>query len=141
MNFSDAKGLVDNLLKGDASNASERVDVNTLTQAINDVSRRCYPSPLMSTWTGVETDVFRRIPSVEDPDTGEWIHRYIKRPDFTALDEDSEMPVDPELEMAVVYFLCSFFTTQDPARYVTAAEAVISAFKTNEIDPNDYSDQ
>lgn len=138
MTFGEAKTLLDDYLRGDASGSSSSVTAAVLTQAVNEVSRRTKPPPLLAEWDDTKTDVLRRVESVADEDTGDYVHWYIQKPDFSALDDNTALPVPEELGLAVVYFLCSYFTAMDRGRYVNAAEEIVAQYDTNAVDPNDY---
>ena len=143
MTYGEAKSLMIGLLLGDNKGAEAALAVNPslfMEQAVNDVSRRCTPTPLEAVWDDTVTDVFRRLPSVLIDDVYE--HRYIKTTDFSAIDDATVLPVDEDLTMAVVYFLCSYFSKREKKtnRFLIDAEKVTTLFNTNKIDSIDYEE-
>ena len=143
MTYKEAKALMSGLLLGDNANATTALDANAslfLAQAVNDVSRRCVPTPLEAVWDETVTDVFRRLPSVLVDDVFE--HRYIKTTDFSTVTDATVLPVDEDLTMAVVYFLCSYFSKRNKKdkRFDIEADKVITLFNVNKVDPTDYEE-
>lgn len=143
MTFGNAKLLLTGLMVGDNQDAITTLETNPavyLEQGINEVSRRTEPTPLIANYTGTETDIFRRI-YYSTPDEFEtFTKRYLKTPDLSTLTDETELPVDEELSMAVVYFLANFFSKKRKRDYISEAERVINRFDQNAIDPNTYEE-
>lgn len=139
MTIEKVKSLVGGFLLGDNSKVSSLITTpyTFLSQSIDDVSRRCEPALLVEDWDDTVTDMFRIIPSTQD-DYGVFTPQYIKQPDLSAADDLTEVPIDEELAMAVVYFLCSYFTTKENGNYEARAEDVINIYITNTIDQRNY---
>lgn len=130
MTFGEAKVVVTDFLKGDNSNPS--VLPISLNLAIEDVARHCFPAALTAVWDDTKTDVFRRIRPVDVDVNGDDIPLYLKRP--VALTSDSDVIViDPELEMAVVYFLCAYYSNSEENKYHQQAISVCTTYSSNTI--------
>jgi len=127
MTYGEALSFVNEYLRGD--NSSPQVAPVHFKMATLDVALRCAPDELIVDWTGSETDVFRLLPP-EDADTPPT--KYIKNPTIPdPIDNDAELPIGKGLEMAIVFFICSYFTNKSSEKYESKAERVISIYTSN----------
>jgi hypothetical protein len=130
MTFGEAKVVVTDFLKGDNSNPS--VLPISLALAIEDVERHCFPESLTAVWDETKVDVFRKIRPIDVDAYGEDIPLYLKRPVPVTNDSDI-IVIDPELEMAVVFFLCDYYTNKDNSEYRQKAVSICTAYSSNTI--------
>lgn len=131
MTWGEAKSYVSEYLRGDNSSAAP--DIIHLKMAIMDVEIRCVPKNLVASYTGTETDVFRVLPPFEDAD-GNTVHQYLKMPYIAAdFGDDDTMPIDYGLELAVIFFICSYLTNKYTDRYEAKAERMIAQYTANEV--------
>ena len=131
MTWGEAKAFVSEYLRGDNSNAAP--DIIHLKMAVMDIEIRCVPRNLVGTYTGSETDVFRVLPPFEDTD-GNIVHEYLKMPDIPDTYADTDLlPIDYGLELAVIFFICSYLTNKYTDRYEAKAERMIAQYTSNEV--------
>lgn len=122
MTFKDVKEHLSTKLKGDNSNFV--VTPLLLKEAIFDVLRHTKPTSYIEA-TESTSKYFRtisnkehlRIPKVEDP-----------------LDDATEIDMEEELCMAVVFFLCAYGSFKNKELYEKKALNVISVYDTNIIE-------
>lgn len=138
MKLSEVNESVAELLRGDNSKASELLEKRVyLNMAIRDVCSRCEPSALIDIWDETKSDVFRRLHSIEN-DALEYTHFYIMVPNVTTLGDDDHIPMDEQLAMAVIYFMCSYLSNKKSIDYAKLADHVINLYKTNSVDITQY---
>ena len=131
MTWGEAKAFVSEYLRGDNSNAAP--DIIHLKMAVMDIEIRCVPRNLVGTYTGSETDVFRVLPPFDDAD-GNIVHEYLKMPDIQDTYADTDLlPIDYGLELAVIFFICSYLTNKYTDRYEAKAERMIAQYTSNEV--------
>jgi hypothetical protein len=127
MTYGEASAFVSEYLRGDHSNPE--IMAIHYRMAVMDVSTRCAPDELIAEWTGAETDVFRLLPPEVEDDP---VTHYIRTPDIPAqLDHDAKLPVGHGLELAVIFFICSYLTNKSTEKYEAKAERVISIYQSN----------
>ena len=121
MLISEVKAIASNFLKGDNSNADIADSVVLL--AVKEIAMRCEPLKLLGVFDETKTDVFRMV--VGDTDT----QYYIKVPTI----ENGNIELDEDLILAVVFFVCSYYSFKNKDYFERKAEFVISMSKTNSI--------
>ena len=127
MTYGEAGLMAHALLKGDNSNA----EITPLHYriALREVATRCEPSKMTAVYTGNETDVFRVLPETDET------RQYIKTPVVPdPLDENDPLPIDEQLDLAVIYFVCSFLSNKYRSAYEKKAEKIISIYRSNVIE-------
>jgi len=124
MTVAQAKQLALDFLRGDNSNA--QITDDTVSLAIQEVAIRCEPLHLVKEYTGGETDVFRKIITTDDSDK----EIYIREP---VIDDNSEVDIDKDLQMAVVFFMCAYLSNKNKDYYEAKAEKLIAIYKTNHL--------
>jgi hypothetical protein len=128
MTYGEAKQFIGGYLRGD--NSSPTIEPIHFKMAILEIATRCVPKELTSPYTGDETDVFRLLPIDEDTAT----QQYIKIPDVPQqIDDTEEMPIDQQLAMAVIFYVCSYHSNKNIEKYENKAELIISVFVSNEL--------
>ena len=131
MTYGDAKSFVTAFLRGDNSNP----DVQALhfKMALMETATLCEPSTMVHDYTGSETDVFRMLHPVEN-DNGDFVEKYIRIPAVPlAIDDAEAIPIDPQLDLAIVYFVCSYLSNKYKEKYEQKAEKIIQAYTSNKI--------
>lgn len=124
MTVAQAKQLALDFLRGDNSNA--QITDDTVSLAIHEVAIRCEPLHLVKEYTGAESDVFRKILTTDENDK----ELYIREP---VIDDNSEVDIDKDLQMAVVFFLCAYLSNKNKDYYEAKAEKLIAIYKTNHL--------
>jgi len=124
MTVAQAKELAANFLRGDNNNA--QISNDTVLLAIHEIAIRCEPLHLVKEYTGSETDVFRKILSTTDDDK----ELYIREP---VIDDNSEVDIDKDLQMAAVFFICAYLSNKNKEYYEAKAEKLIAIYKTNHL--------
>lgn len=128
MTYGEAKQFISGYLQGD--NSSAVIEPIHFKMAILEIATRCVPKELTLPYTGDETDVFRLLPIDEDTAT----QLYIKIPDIEqTVNDDDEMPIDQQLAMAVIFYVCSYHSNKYIEKYEKKAELIISVFVSNEL--------
>jgi len=130
MTYAEANGMITALLRGDNSNP-EILPLH-YRMALMETATLCEPSSMVTTYTGNETDVFRMLhPDIED---GEVVDKYIKTPVVSdPLDEQQNIPIDTQLDLAVIYFVCSMLSYKYRDAYEKKAEKIIKIYTSNEL--------
>lgn len=118
MTIGELKAIVAQKLKGD--NSSFEVDELSLREAILDVCRYTSPPLLTAEFDETKTDVFRKLRG----------NKYIKKP-VIVFDDSSEVPIDEELKMAVVYFVCSYGSFKQREAYEQKAIRICELHNSN----------
>jgi len=135
MTYGEANDFTMMLLKGD--NSSAEVTPFHFRMALMEIATLCAPSEMLAEYTGSETDVFRILHSEEEVIDFETItvQKYIKTPVVPSpIVDDDELPIDRQLDLAVVYFICSYLSNKEKDRYESKASRVISTYVSNEIE-------
>jgi len=82
---------------------------------------RCEPHALIAIYDDTKTDVFRRLlGEYEEP-------LYIKKPVI----ENGAIAIDEDLQMAIVFFVCSYYSFKNKDYYEKKAEYVVGMYKSN----------
>jgi len=135
MTYAEATDFSTMLLKGD--NSSAVVTPFHFRMALMEIATLCEPAEMIADYTGIETDVFRILHSEEEVIDFETItiRKYIKAPLVpTPIVDDDELPIDRQLDLAVVYFICSYLSNSEKDRYETKASRTINTYVSNEIE-------
>ena len=130
MTYGEANGMITALLRGDNSNP-EILPLH-YRMALMETATLCEPSAMIATYTGNETDVFRMLhPDIED---GEVVDKYIKTPVVSdPIDAQQTIPIDTQLDLAVIYFVCSMLSYKYRDAYEKKAEKIIKIYTSNEL--------
>ncbi|ADV46424.1 hypothetical protein [Nitratifractor salsuginis] len=132
MTYGEAKEFVSGFLLGDNSNPEIRP--LHFKMAMTEVGMLCVPEKLKAEYTGAETDVLRLLPSEEVERDGEYktVQHYVKMPPVSqAIDDADSMPIDEQLSMAVIFFVCSYLSKKYTDRYEKKAAAAVSLYVSN----------
>lgn len=135
MTYGEAKDFVTTFLKGDNSGAL--VLPIHFRMGIMEIESLCIPSLLKAEYTGTETDVFRMLHS-EEIQTADFetktVQNYLKNPPVpSTIVDDDELPIDQQLGLGVVFFICSYLSNKEKEHYEKKAEKIISIYVSNEI--------
>ncbi len=130
MTYGEADGIITALLRGDNSNA-EVLPLH-YRLALMETATLCEPSVMVATYTGSETDIFRMLhPDYEDD---EIVEKYIKTPVVPdQIDMEQVIPIDAQLDLAVIYFVCSLLSNKYRDTYEKKAEKIINIYTSNEL--------
>lgn len=125
MTVSEVKQTLD--LKLEGNNKGYALSPLVLKEAIGEILRRCAPlSYTEETYDDegiqITTEWFRRSSSTQHL-------KKIVVPD--TLEDDYELPIEEELAMAVVYFICSILAKKDKKIFEDKAKSLISIYETN----------
>ena len=117
MIFAEAQEIVNDFLRGDNSNPT--LSASAVNLAIQDVSRYCIPESLIDLWDDTVTDKFRMIPTIayDEENDDAPILRYLKTMIVTGSSADEEVSPDPQLDMAIIYFLCAYYSNKKKIEY------------------------
>jgi len=133
MTYGEANEFIAEFLRGDNNTAT--VTPIHFKMAIMEISTLCVPSKLKVVYDGTQTDVFRMLP-VEEVQITEievvGIQPYIKYPSIpsTLIDTD-DIPIDTQLALAVVFYICSYFSNKYSDRFESKAKKNISVYVSN----------
>lgn len=135
MKYEEAKAFVSEFLRGDNSGAI--VTSIHFKMAIMEVSTLCVPSKLKENYDDTKTDVFRMLHE-EEIESNEFemitVQPYIKNPIIPdTIVETDELPIDQQLALAVVFYICSYFSNKYTDRYEAKAKKTISVYVSNTI--------
>jgi hypothetical protein len=122
MTKGEAKSLALHFLKGDNSNA-EITDF-IIQQSILEVATRCEPRKLYVSDVDGSTKIYRKLYDEDGKITGA-----IKYP--ANVGDDEELDIDSDLHLAVVFFVCAYFSHKSKDYYEMKAERLISLYKSN----------
>jgi len=114
MLLTEAQETINSLLRGDNSNPS--VSVSAVNLALQDVLRYCQPASLIALWADTVTDMYRMIPTIAYDDEDLPIRRYLKEMVVTG-DPAEDISPDPQLDLAVIYFICSLYSNKNKQLY------------------------
>lgn len=114
MTLPEAQETINSLLRGDNSNPS--LSASAVNLAIQDVLRYSQPAPLIALWDDTVTDMFRMIPVIAYDEYDNPIRRYLKEMTVTG-DPAEEISPDPQLDLAIIYFLCSLYSNKSKQLY------------------------
>ena len=135
MTYGEATEFVTEFLRGDKSNPT--VSPIHYKMAIMEVATLCIPSTLKAEYDGTQTDVFRLL-HVETVETSDYktkdIQYYIQTPNVpqTLVDTDV-MPIDEQLSLAVIFYICSYLSNKYTDRFEAKAKQTISIYVSNEL--------
>lgn len=118
MNYGEVKELVAIKLRGDRKD--QEVSPLLVKESICDVLRYTRPRSYVED-TLEDSTYFRRISA----------DKHLKMPTIGSIDDNDELPIEEELAMAVVYFLCSYMTNKDRQLYADKAKNICSLYDTN----------
>lgn len=134
MTYLEATEFVTMFLKGD--NSSATVTSVHFRMALMEIATLCEPSEMLENYTGVETDVLRLLPSetVEIDFETTTVQKYIKAPAIPSpFNEDDKLPIDAQLDLAVVFFVCSYLSNKEKGLYENKGKRTISVYVSNEV--------
>ena len=122
MTKGEAKSLALLFLKGDNSGA--QITDFVIEQSILEVATRCEPRQLYVSDLSAATKIYRKLYDQDGTITGA-----IRYP--AAVGDDEELDIDSDLHMAVVFFVCAYFSNRSKDYYEAKAERLISLYKSN----------
>lgn len=129
MTWGEAKEIVGAYLRGDVKDYD--LTPLYLRMALHEICTRCEPRFYIAPYREGAADVLRMLPA-DDPVYDESEERYyLKEPAVASIEEGEELPIDRGLAMAVVFFLCSYFSNKSKERYEKKAREVIDRFISN----------
>ena len=135
MTYGEANEFIAEFLRGDRSNPV--VSPIHYKTAIMEVSTLCIPSVLKAEYDGTQTDVFRLLhfeDVVVSPTVTKNIQFYIKKPLVPSIIVDAdEMPIDEELSLAVIFYICSYLSNKYKDKFESKAKSTISIYVSNEL--------
>lgn len=135
MTYAEATTFAEEFLRGDNSKAV--ILPVHFEMGIMEIATLCEPSLLKTEYTGVETDVFRMLHSEEVQVTDfetMMVQHYLKNPPVpNPIVDNDEMPIDQQLGLAVVFFICSYLSNKYTDRYEKKAEKIVSIYVSNEL--------
>lgn len=139
MKYLEVRQSVAGLLIGDNSKAGTILESDStfLSMALRDISMRCIPLVLLSSWDESKTDVFRRIYSTLDEMDEVYHHFYIRKPNID-ISDDADVDIDEELMQAVIFFMCSYLSNKKNTNYMKMAEDAINYYNSNSVDTSQY---
>ena len=124
MTYGEANEFVNTYLLGDNSNPA--IKPQHYKMALMEIASLCEPEEMTAEYTGNETDVFRLLPIIDDE------QRYIKTPTVPdPIDEDEDIPIDEQLNLAVIFFVCSYLSNKSKDRFEKKAEKIIKIYTSN----------
>jgi hypothetical protein len=132
MTYGEAKEFIAGFLLGDNSNPE--IKPLHFKMAMVEIGMLCVPEKLKGEHTGAETDVLRLLPPEEVERDAEFktIQHYVKMPPVPSdIDENAPMPIDEQLSMAVIFFVCSYLSKKYTERYEKKAATAVSLYVSN----------
>jgi hypothetical protein len=132
MTYGEAKEFVSGFLLGDNSNPDPKP--LHFKMAMVEIGMLCVPERLKAEHTGSETDILRLLPPEEVERNGEYltVQYYVKMPPVPDnIDDNDQMPIDEQLGMAVIFFVCSYLSKKYTDRYEKKASAAVSLYVSN----------
>lgn len=128
MTYSVVKEFVKEFLRGD--NHKAEVTYVHFQMAIMEISTLCTPLTLVKAFDGTQIDVFRMLPNNGYGE--EDVASYIPNPTIpNPLVLEDEVPIDSQLMMAIIFFICSYLSNKYTDRFEAKAKRTISVYTSN----------
>jgi hypothetical protein len=118
MTYGEANKIIALKMRGDRKD--QTITPLIAKEAICDILRYTRPESYVEK-TLEDSVYFRKVSSTE----------HLKMPEITSVNDEDVIPIEEELAMAFVYFVCSYLTVKDSKIYADKGKNICALYDTN----------